>query len=98
MTTSARPGQITQLPVTWEIRRVHDNSVVSAHCCLGCVTHAFGRLTTADMMGEHPPGPLEWAEVEAVNVATGEAGMFTRALVPLDGLPPAEVISYPEWC
>ena len=93
--TSARPGRITQLPVTHELRRAHDNSVISAHCCADCARLALQRVTLAAMMGgENQPGPLERIEAHVVDLATGDPGMFTWGLVPLDGLPPAEVLSY----
>jgi hypothetical protein len=98
MTTPAntRPGQITHLAVTHEIRRAHDDSVISAHCCASCVHIAFQRLHLADMMGgENQPGPLEYIEAHVIDVATGERSLFTQALVPLDGIPPAKVESYP---
>ena len=94
--TSTRPGQITQLPVTHELRRAHDNSVISAHCCADCARSALRRLSLAQMMGgENQPGPLERIEAHVVDLATGEPGIFTWGLVPLDGLPPAEIHNYP---
>lgn len=83
------------LPVTHHLRRAHDHSLISAHCGLGCAQQALEALTLAAMMGEHPPGPLEWVEAQLVEAATGELVMFTRGLVPLDGQPPAEVLSWP---
>ena len=48
------------------------------------------------MGGENQPGPLERIEAHVVDLATGEPVMFTWGLVPLDGLPPAEVHNYPH--
>ena len=93
-----RPGQITQLAVTHEIRRSHDESVISAHCCQPCASVAFGRLHLADMMGgENQPGPLEYLEARVIEVATGEWTLFTQALVPLDGIPPVKDENYPHY-
>ena len=39
--------------------------------------------------------PRPVIEANVIDVATGERGLFTQALVPLDGLPPAKVESYP---
>ena len=57
---TTREGQITHLAVTHEVRREHDGSVISAHCCLDCAYLAHGKLSLAAMMGDNPPGPLEW--------------------------------------
>ena len=96
MNITTRDGQITHLAVTHQIRRTHDSSVISAHCCLGCALQALNRLTLAAMMGENPPGPLEEVTAQVIDLATGEDGWFRFGRVPLDGLPPAEVLSFPE--
>ena len=97
MNIKTREGQITHLAVTHEIRREHDGSVISAHCCKACAWTAFDRITLADMMaGENQPGPLEYVRAHVVDLATGDVLFFTQGLVPLDGQPPAEVLSYPE--
>lgn len=76
--TSTRPGQITALPVTHELRRAHDHSVIGAHCCTDCARTALHRVSLATMMGgENQPGPLERIEAHVIDVATGEPVMFT---------------------
>jgi hypothetical protein len=95
---NTRPGQITQLAVSHEIRRVHDDSVISAHCCQPCASVAFGRVHLADMMGgDNQPGPLEHVEARVIEAATGEWSQFTRALVPLNGIPPVKDEDFPHW-
>lgn len=97
MTTRTRLGQITHLPVTHEIRREHDASVISAHCCLGCASQAFQRLSLAAMMGgQNRPGPLERITAHVVDLDTGGHCLSRWGFVPLDGLPPSEIYSYPE--
>jgi len=88
---NTRPGQVTQVPVTHEIRRTHDDSVISVHCCQPCAGFAFGQLHLADMMGgDNQPGPLEYVEARIVEVATGDWTLATRELVPLDGIRPVK--------
>ena len=95
---NTRPGQITHLSVTHEVRRTHDDSVISAHCCASCAIVAFGRLHLADMMGgEKQPGPLEKIEARIVEVATSQWTHFTWARVPLDGIPPVKDENYPHY-
>lgn len=90
-------GRVTHLAVTHEIRRVHDDSVISAHCSPDCARTAFRGLHLADMMGgDNQPGPLEYVEAHLVDLATGQAVMFTQGLVPLDGIAPVKVESYPH--
>jgi len=94
---NTRPGQITQLAVTHEIRREHDDSVISAHCCHPCAAVALDRLQLADMMGgENQPGPLEYLTVFVVEVASNERSLFAGGLVPLDGIPPVKS-ERPHW-
>lgn len=92
MTTSTAPGW---LMVTHEIRRAHDDSVISGHCSSACALGAFEELTLAQMMGDNPPGPLEPVEARLVDLATGQVTATTGGLVPLDGLAPPEVLSWP---
>jgi len=92
MTTSATPGW---LMVTHEIRRAHDDSVISAHCCSACALGAFEQLTLAQLMGDNPPGPLEPVEARLVDLGSGEVTATTGGLVPLDGMAPPEVLSWP---
>jgi len=92
MTTSNGPGW---LMVTHEIRRAHDDSVISGHCCSACVLGAFERLTLGQMMGDNPPGPLERVEAHLVDLASGAVTATTIGLVPLDGIAPPEVLSWP---
>jgi hypothetical protein len=58
--------------------------------------NGFEALTQAQMMGANPPGPLEWVCAHVIDVATDERVMVTQGLVPLDGQPPAEVLSRPD--
>lgn len=88
-------GRITHLAVTHELRRAHDGSVISSHCCRDCAWQALESLTLPDLLGDNPPGLLQWAEVHVVVVATGARIAFTRGLVPLDQHAPAQVTSYP---
>ncbi|WP_141243202.1 hypothetical protein [Geodermatophilus obscurus] len=91
--TTSRPR--ASLPVTHEIRRLHDGSVISSHCSRDCALAAFEQLLLAQMMGEDPPGPLQWVEAHLVDLATGQTGASTRGLVPLDGRVPPEVLRWP---
>jgi hypothetical protein len=50
----------------------------------------------AAIMGDNPPGPLEFARVHLVDIATGQELGFATGLVPLDGIPPVEPES-PYW-
>ena len=92
MTTTRTPGW---LMVTHEIRRAHDDSVISAHCCSACALGAFEELTLAQMMGENPPGPLEFVDAQLVDLAANEVTATARGLVPVDGKSPPEVVSWP---
>ena len=97
MDIKTREGRITHLAVTHEIRRAHDGSVISAHCCEHCADLALRRLSLAAMMGgKNQPCPLETISAHVIDLATGEPGMTTWSRVPLDGLPPTEVPSYPH--
>lgn len=91
MTTTRTPGW---LMVTHEIRRAHDESVISAHCCSACALGAFEELSLAKMMGDNPPGPLKPVEAHLVDLATGQVTAVTTGLVPLDGNAPPEVLSW----
>jgi len=92
MTMSSAPGW---LMVTHEIRRTHDESVISGHCCSACALGAFEELSLAKMVGDNPPGPLEPVEAHLVDLATGQVTAMTTGLVPLDGIAPPEVLSWP---
>ena len=81
--------------VTHEIRRAHDDSVISGHCCNACAVTAFEQLTLAQMMGENPLGPLEPVEARLIDLATNEVTASAGGLVPLDGVAPAEILSWP---
>jgi hypothetical protein len=78
----------------YEIRRRHDASLISAHCCSASALQAFARLSVADMMGPNPPGLLEWAEVDIIEVETGQSVAFTRGLVQSDGQSPEAEHTY----
>ena len=83
------------LMVTHEIHRAHDDSVISGHCSSACALGAFEDLTLAQMMGDNPPGPLEPVEARLVDLGSGEVTATTGGLVPLDGMAPPEVLSWP---
>jgi hypothetical protein len=83
------------LPVTHEIRRLHDGSVISSHCNRDCALAAFERLSLAQLMGEDPLGPLQWVEAHLVELASGQTAASTRGLVPFDGRVPPEVLRWP---
>ncbi|MFQ1004401.1 hypothetical protein [Modestobacter sp. SSW1-42] len=94
---NARPGQITQIPVTHEIRREHDDSVISAHCCYACAVLALDQVHLSDLMGgENQPGPLEYVTAHVVEVASNQRSAFTAGLVPLDGIPPVKPVRFPH--
>ena len=80
----------TTLAVTHVLRRDHDHSLISAHCCENCGVLALSRVSMAAIMGDKPPGPLELARVHLVDVATGQELGFATGLVPLDGIAPVE--------
>lgn len=92
MTTRTAPATLT---LTHEIRRAHDDSLISGHCSSACALGAFEELTLARMMGENPPGPLERVEAHLVDLATGQVTATTGGLVPLDGIAPPEILSWP---
>lgn len=69
-------------------------TLISAHCCAPSALQAFERLRLPDLMGSTPPGPLEWAEADIIELATGDSVASTGALVPLDGQPPADGHTY----
>ncbi len=94
MPTTEPASPATHLAVTHHLRRAHDGSVISAHCGPDCARAALADLTLTQMIGEHPPGPLQWVEAQLVDAATSAVLGFTRGLVPLDGQPPAEVHTY----
>lgn len=83
------------VPVTHILRRAHDGTLISAHGSRACAQAALGQVSLAAMMGENPPGPLEWVTTHLVDVATGTVLEFTGGLVPLDGIAPPEVDSWP---
>ncbi len=83
------------LQVTHELRRAHDDSVISVHCSSGCALEAFERLTLAQIMGNTPPGPLERVEARLVDLATGEVAATAGGTVPPDGVAPPEIFSWP---
>lgn len=81
-------------PVRFQLRRCHDGSLISGHCCAANAREALKRITLAELMGETAPGPLEWANAELIDTSTGQAVGWTGALVPLDGQSTADG---PEW-
>lgn len=95
---NTRPGQIAQLAVTHEIRRAHDDSVISAHCCHPCAVVALDQLHLSDMMGgENQPGPLEYVTAHVVEVVTNQRSGVAGGLVPLDGIPPVKPVKFPDY-
>ena len=68
---------------------------VARDCCSACALGAFEQLTLAQLMGDNPPGPLEPVEARLVDLATGQVTATTGGLVPLDGIAPPEVLSWP---
>ena len=89
MATTPTPERPVAEPVRYQIRRRHDDSLISAHCCTASALTAFERLTLADLMGPIPAGPLEWAEADIIEVATGASVAYTRGLVPRQPSAPA---------
>ncbi len=90
--TGIRPREVPAVvAVTYVSRRDHDGSVISAHCCRDCAELALGQVSLAANMGDQPPGPLENVWVHVVEMATGQEGMFTVDLMPLDGIAPPEL-------
>lgn len=83
-----------ELAARYELRRGHDGTTISQHCSLPCGQHAIETVTLRQLMGERPPGPLEWVEGILVDLVADQPVMFTRSLVPLDGRPPAEILDY----
>ena len=79
---------------THQLRRVHDGSVISTHCSGPCGADAMEHLTLAELIGPNPPGPLEYVNVELIDLATGTAEGWTRGLTPLSG-DPTDVHSWP---
>ena len=97
MNITTGEGRVTHLAVTHEIRREHDDSVISAHCCLGCAVQAFDRLSLGAMMGgKNQPGPLDRITAPLIDLSTGQTRRSRWGLAPLDGLPPAEIYTYPD--
>ena len=92
MTTTPAPGW---LMVTHEIRRAHDDSLISAHCCSACALTGFEQLTLAQMMGENPPGPVQPVEARLVDLVANQVTATAGGLVPVDGQAPPEVLSWP---
>ena len=79
---------------THQLRRVHDNSVISTHCSLACGLQALEELTLAQKIGPNSPGPLERIRVELIDLATGEAGAFTVGMTPLNH-EPTDIYTWP---
>ncbi|SCX60510.1 hypothetical protein SAMN03159343_4109 [Klenkia marina] len=79
---------------THQLRRVHDSSVISTHCSGPCGVEAMANLSLAELIGPNPPGPLEYVNVELIDLATGKAEGCTRGLTPLSG-DPTDVHSWP---
>ena len=79
---------------THQLRRVHDSSVISTHCSGPCGADAMEHLSLAELIGPNPPGPLQYVNVELIDLATGTAEGWTRGLTPLSG-DPTDVHSWP---
>lgn len=86
-TPSTDPAPTGWLPVTYQLVRQHDGSVISAHCCEFCGMHALEEVSPAEMIGPNSPGPLERVTVDLVEVATGAQVAFTGTLTPLNEEP-----------
>jgi hypothetical protein len=71
------------IPVTHQLVRRHDGSVISSHCCATCGAHALEDLTPARMIGPNSPGPFERVWVDLIDVATGDSVEFTGTLTPI---------------
>lgn len=81
------------LPVTHQLVRRHDSSVISSHCCSTCAHQALEDVAPARMIGPNSPGPLVDVWVDLIDVATGQQVAFTGTLTPLNG-EPAEVFTW----
>ena len=79
---------------THQLRRVHDDSVISTHCSPACAVQALEDLTLAQKIGPNSPGPLERIRVELIDLATGEAVGFTTGMTPLNG-EPTDIYTWP---
>ena len=79
---------------THQLRRVHDGSVISTHCSGPCGADAMANLPLAELLGPNPPGPLQYVNVELIDLTTGKAEGWTRGLTPLSG-EPTDIHSWP---
>lgn len=86
-TPSTAPALAGWLPVTHQMVRQHDGSVISSHCCEHCGMHALEEVSPAQMIGPHSPGPLERVTVHLIEVVTGAQVAFTGTLTPLNEEP-----------
>ena len=93
-TTAAPAAGPGWLPVTHQLVRRHDGSLISKHCCSSCGMQALEDLTLAQIIGPNPPGPLRDVWADLVDVASGQAVAWTLGLTPLNG-EPTDVHSWP---
>lgn len=87
-TTAPTPAtEPALLPVTHQLVRRHDGSLISKHCCSSCGMQALEDLSLAQMIGPNSPGPLQEVWADLVDVASGQAVAWTLGLTPLSGEP-----------